>query len=351
MNRDTLKGLLGRLAQAVLALIALSVFSALGFAADPGIPFVPGANHLSDQKAGSLLIYNLYSSNPSNLIQENTRLNLTNTNPSTTAIVHLFFVDGSTCSPADGFVCLTPSQTISFLASDMDPGTSGYIVAIAVDGSGVPISFNWLVGDEFIKLRSGHAGNLGAVACAVVLPPLILFPVVVGDTTLVALEFDDTDYNRLPRTLAIDNFGSRADGNDTLVVINRIGGNLATGAGTIGDVFGALFDDTEGLHSFSFTSTTCQFRSSLSSTFPRITPRLEQIVPPGRSGWMKFWSMSTTDQSAFFGGTTSDARALVGSVLTANANAGAFTGGRNLHALTLNPLTVLIVPVVQPNCR
>jgi len=41
--------------------------------------------------------------------------------------VHLFFVDGATCSIADSLVCLTPNQTASFLASDIDPGTTGYI--------------------------------------------------------------------------------------------------------------------------------------------------------------------------------------------------------------------------------
>ena len=54
----------------------------------------------------------------------------------------------------------TGNQTISFLASDFDPGTTGYIVAIASDTStGCPINFNFLIGDEFVKAASGFAAR------------------------------------------------------------------------------------------------------------------------------------------------------------------------------------------------
>lgn len=69
---------------------------------------------------------------------------------------------------------------------------------------------------------------------------------------------------------------------------------------------------------------------------------------------MKFWATSIVDQSAFPFGTASDTRALLGAVLNTNTNtssaANAFAGGHNLHKLTMNPLTVLIVPIIQPNC-
>jgi hypothetical protein len=35
-------------------------------------------------------------------------------------------------------VTLTPSQTVSFLASDLDPTVTGYMVALAVDENGIP---------------------------------------------------------------------------------------------------------------------------------------------------------------------------------------------------------------------
>ncbi len=112
---------------------------------------------------GSVLVYKLLQFAVVNPNTENTLITLTNTEASRTAYVHLFFVDGSNCSVADAFICLTPNQTASFLASDIDPGVSGYIVAVAVDkDSGCPMSFNYLIGSEYIKLASGHAANLTA---------------------------------------------------------------------------------------------------------------------------------------------------------------------------------------------
>ena len=95
-------------------------------AVGPGSPY-PAASEVSDQKAGSVLFFNYYTSDVSSPAV-NTRLSLTNTNPSLPIAVHLFFVDGATCSVADAFLCLMQNQTVSFLASDYDPGTSGYVV-------------------------------------------------------------------------------------------------------------------------------------------------------------------------------------------------------------------------------
>ncbi|MGH9850677.1 MAG: carboxypeptidase regulatory-like domain-containing protein, partial [Blastocatellia bacterium] len=121
-----------------------------------------GASPPSDQKPGSVLFYNIYSSSSANPNRENTRISMTNVDPSRAAFVHIFFVDGATCSVADAFICLTANQTVSFLASDLDPGTTGYIVAVAVDRNGCPINFNYLIGDEYVKFESGHQANLGA---------------------------------------------------------------------------------------------------------------------------------------------------------------------------------------------
>ena len=76
----------------------------------------------------------------------------------------------------------------------------------------------------------------------------------------------------MPRVLALDNIGSRADGNDTLLILNRIGGNLATGASTLINLFGILYNDSEVGLSFGFGGAssspgTCQFRGSLSNAF------------------------------------------------------------------------------------
>src|SRR5207244_10595205 len=164
------------------------------------------------------------------------------------------------------------------------------------------------------------------------------------NSVTAVLAFDGISYNRVPRVLAVDSVPSRADGNDTLLVINRFGGNLATGASTLINLFGIAYDDSEVGLSFGFSGSssspgTCQFRGSLSNTFPRLTPRFEQFIPAGRSGWLKIFSQADIG--------------LLGAVLNANPNAGASAGafgqGHNLHKLTLTPTVTLTIPIFPPN--
>src|SRR6516164_6652600 len=153
-----------KLTQAMFALFALLIMASAAFAADPGVPY-PATSEVSDQKPGSVLVYNIYNSDATSGATQNTRVNITNTSSASPAFVHLFFVDGTTCSIADSFLCLTANQTASFLTSDIDPGVRGYIIAVASDSrAGCPTSFNFLIGDEYVKLASGHAANLGAEA-------------------------------------------------------------------------------------------------------------------------------------------------------------------------------------------
>jgi hypothetical protein len=54
-------------------------------------------------------------------------------------------------------------------------------------------------------------------------------------------------------------------------------------APSLDSLFGLLFNDTENSFSFSFRGG-CQFRSLLSNTFPRTTPRISQVIPNGHTG-------------------------------------------------------------------
>ncbi len=298
----------------------------------------PAASEASDQAAGSVLIYNIYTSGATSGNTQNTRINITNTNLLLPAFVHLFFVAES-CSVADSYLCLTGNQTASFLASDLDPGTTGYLVAVAVDGvQGCPTNFNYLIGDEYVKFSTGHAANLGAEAISALaggLPPCD------GNSNTATINFDGISYNRISHALALDNIGSRADGNDTLLILNRIGGNLGTGAGVLSTVFGIFYDDAETAVSFTFNGGH-QFRGSLSNNFPRITPRFETYVPAGRTGWFKVWP------------TTPTLWGMTGAAINFNPNAassaGAFNQGHNLHKLTLTNTANYIIPVFPPSC-
>jgi hypothetical protein len=332
----------------LLGMLATCVAPA--FAQDPGLSY-PATSQVSDQKAGSLLVFNIYTSSIVNQGAENARLSITNTNAQANVAVHLFFVDGNTCSVADAFICLTKTQTATFLASDIDPGVTGYVVAVAVDGTtGCPRGFNYLIGDVYVKFTSGHRANLGAEAFAA---NFEAFATCSPTATTATLYFDgavllDDSYNFLPRVLAIDSLPSVADGNSALLIINRIGGNLAGNAATIGALFGVLYDDQENAFSFAFNASSCQFRSVISNSFPRTTPRISTLIPAGHTGWMRLWA--------------DDPRVgLLGVLINFNPNATsasqAFNSGHNLHKLSINTTgfaTIgapsIIIPVIPPNC-
>ena len=296
----------------------------------------PASSEAGDQKAGSVLVYNIYTSGATSGNTQNTRINITNTHLTLPSYVHLFFVAES-CAVADSYICLTGNQTASFLASDLDPGTTGYLVAIAVNAIGCPTSFNYLIGDEYVKFTTGHAANLGAIAFSQLAGGL---PACDGTSSTAAINFDGISYNRTPATLALDNVGSRADGNDTLLILNRIGGNLGIGASSLGTLFGIFYDDAENALSFSVTGG-CQLRNSITNNFPRITPRFETFVPAGRTGWLKIFNQT---------GAVGITGAAINSNPNAASSAGAFNQGHNLHHLTLNNTMNYIIPVFPPSC-
>ena len=297
---------------------------------------IPAASEASDQKAGSVLIYNVYTSGATSGNTQNTRINITNTHLTLPSYVHLFFV-AEGCAVADSYICLTGNQTASFLASDLDPGTTGYLVAVAVNALGCPTNFNSLIGDEYVKFTSGHAANLAAEAFAALPGGL---PACDANANTVAINFDGVSYNRAPATLSLDNIGSRADGNDTLLIVNRIGGNLGIGAASLGTLFGIFYDDAEAALSFSVTGT-CQLRNSITNNFPRITPRFETFVPAGRTGWLKIYNQT---------GAIGITGAAINFNPNASSSAGAFNQGHNLHHLTLNATSSYIIPVFPPSC-
>jgi hypothetical protein len=228
---------------------------------------------------------------------------------------------------------------MTFLASEQDPGTQGYLIAIAVDGVfGCPEAFNFLIGDEYIKLELGHQANLGAEAFAALFGPFGI-PGCDGTSVTAQIIFG-VHYNRVPRVLAVSSIGSTLDGNVTRIIINRVGGSLLTSANSIGQIFGELFDDAESVHSFTIPSSGCQRVATLGNDFPRTAPRFDLIIPAGQTGWMKFW-------------TTPADQGILGATLQFNANAataaGAFNGGRNMHKLTLTTDSYTI-PIFPPTC-
>jgi len=324
-----------KLSHALLALFALVVLAASAFAQGAAYP---QTSAVSDQKAGSVLFYNYYTSDAANPGARNTRINITNTSTTATAIVHLFFVQSTDCTAADNFICLTANQTASFLTSDVDPNTSGFIVAVATDQNGCPAPFNFLIGDEYVKTAT-HQANLGAEAFAAVFSGRTCPP---ADQSSAVLFFDNVEsigsahYNQAPRVLALDNFASPADGNNTILIVNTVGGDLGGTVPSIGQVFMIVYDDAENPGSATLALNNCQRVVNVNNAGIRTAPPISSLIPSGRSGWLKFYA-------------TNPARGILGAAINANPDTG-FNGGHNLHKLTLVPTTTLTIPVFGPAC-
>ncbi|MEY4166189.1 MAG: hypothetical protein RIR52_13, partial [Acidobacteriota bacterium] len=150
------------------------------------------------------------------------------------------------------------------------------------------------------------------------------------------IRLDGSQYSLLGRTLAVDSILSPANGDRTMLVIDGIGGNLTSESPSLGQMNGLLFNDTE--QGFSFTVTEkVQMAQVLNSNYPRLTPRFPAIIPAGRSGWMKIWSVRNDI-------------ALTGMRITSNLNPASFGDGINLHKLTVGP-TSLTIPIIAPSCQ
>jgi hypothetical protein len=304
------------------ALVMLGTLGHFVLAAEPGTP-LPVTSEASDQKPGSLLVYNYYTSDSTNQNQRNTTLNITNTSTNRSVIVHFFFVTQS-CSVADFKTNLTQSQTLSLSLSDVDPDVTGYVMAVAENAEGLPISHNFLIGDLYFRDAEKSVG-LGAVGFAANWTAGTAIPAGTSANPTVTIPFNGQGggYNRLPATVAMANFPSRAAGDRTMLILNSIGGDYSAEAGGgTRSVFGLLYDDMEQSQSFSL-SFTCQYARTLDDSNPRVVPRLSTVIPSGRTGWLKLYSPNST-------------QGLMGAMVVWNLTAGVSNmGAHNLHHLTL----------------
>jgi hypothetical protein len=278
----------------------------------------------SDQSAGSVLVFSLYRSVASNPQAEETLLSLTNTDEQRPATVHLFLVNGAAGDVTDSFTCLPPAGTSIMLASQTDPGISGFMVAVAVDSStGCPVRFNQLMGQASVRLASRHSADLSALAFSGIFDPPCECN---ANSTSTEIRLNGLNYQVAPRVLAVS---SLSPGLSAMLVIDRLGGSFLGSSNTIGQIAGNIYNDEERVLSFEFSSSRRQFVSALSDSFPRTTPPVSQAISLGHTGWLKLW-------------TTADVP-LVGSLLTSN-------GGRHLHVLTVTDTSSIVIPVSPPAC-
>ena len=298
-------------AACVLAILA---FTCTGAQAQiEAIPCFP-----NDMAPASVLFFNKYTSSPTSPQLQDTQINITNTNQNEPISLHMFLVDGSTCSIADFFLSLTPNQTFSFLASEFDPGVQGYIVAVAAAG-GTPTQFNYLIGDLLIRETDGKLANLQAVGVM----KLSSGDVIPNGDGTASLIFNNVEYGRLPSVLGASSFNSQVTHSTNLAVYSP-SSNLITGSAVATTIFTLVYDDSENVHSTSIR-VVCYLQTPLTSL--RIAGgTINQIVPAGHTGWLRL-----------NGGT----RPLLGAILTRGP---VFIGGHNLHALSLLPTYRIDVP-------
>jgi hypothetical protein len=294
-----------------LALLALALLSTQTAAQN----FTHGT--LSDYKPGSILFFPKYTSNPSAPQLGDTQINITNTSQNESVTLHLFAVDGSSCSVADSYISLSRNQTATILMSDFDPGVTGYIVAVAV-GDG-PTQFNWLVGDEYIRETDGRQANLQAIAVAKLSPG----GVVPGPEGGADLLFNGVDYERLPSSVGLSSFNSQVT-DSTQVNLLIPTSNLLIGTPPPSTrLFTIVYDDVE--NPFSTNVSVSCFSSFLVNSL-RITGGINAKIPAGRTGWIRF---------------NGSGRPVLGFMQNRGP---VFNGGHNLHVLQLLASYTITVP-------
>ncbi len=343
----------------------LNIMLCAGFAVSahaqniPGLPGnAPAAAQglgVSENKLGSVLFFNYYTSDAASS-QVNTRINITNVNSVQDIVVHIFFVDSVTCNIADAFICLTRNQTTNFVISDLDPNVTGYMVVVAVDSVGRPVSFNFLAGDELVVTSTAHRFGLAAVAAA--RRDGNFASPINSDGVTATMFFDGQQYDALPYTMVLDSFPSQVAGigaplADTRLYVYSPLSDLATGGPAFsGTLFFLVHDDQENTFSGQLPLNCFLASDKQRITSVRTSPNINKIVPSGQTGWATFYAFGNrTITCNTSGGTVSLTNVpLMGATATKVGN---FTGGHNLRYATVfnAPGYSITVPVFAAGCQ
>ena len=291
---------------------------------------------VSDQKAGSLLVFPYYTSKAQD--RRDTRLTISNPGARTVA-VHLFFLDGSNCSQADQFLCLTANASLAFKASELDPEVTGWVMAVAVDAtSGRPVSANTLIGNAYV-IDGDYVGNYGAESFWATGDPSDVVGASAGAYGTASLKFNGGSgaggYDLMPTQFAVEIQSINDSIGQRIVTVGMVGdltGGSPTGAGQVG--IGQLYNGNEKPFG-SFTrilNDGCQASVVLSSSVPRVPTGMGVLIPSGQVGTMKF----------FIGGG-------VGLYMTSKTFGNRWSGIRNLHKISVLERS-LIIPIFPPAC-
>ncbi len=322
----------------LITFLALAMLSLAAFAgADPTDPGI------SDQKAGTMLVFPYYTSVGTGTA-EDTRFSITNVGMAPVN-VHIILIDSSTCTQLDYYDCITPNGSLVDKASNLDPGVTGYMIVLQVNGmTGLPAGPNRLIGNAFVKdILNGttYEGNYGAEAFsstvpAMGTPEMTLGTPVPGKTDALAITL------KVPCEFAVE-IQNPGDADQRIVVAGLSGdisnpvldingkNTLLTGAGQVGT--GQIFDkDENGVSVQKLLTGTCFAENTITATSIRgVTSKLlPGLLVSGGAGYMRF---------SIGGG--------VGLIMTAPKGTNFTKGIRTLHK-TKTTTATLTVPVFMP---
>ncbi|MFN7931581.1 MAG: DNRLRE domain-containing protein [Blastocatellia bacterium] len=275
-------------------------------------------------KAGSVLVFPYYISRLQT--RADTSLSLSNIG-SQIVEAHLFFIDGTSCNSFDQFICLTPNASLAFDASEFDPETRGWLLAVAVDDQGRPTQNNALIGSAFVT-DGEYVGNYGAEAFRA----NSATPATISNNN-ATLNFDGVGYDAVPSQFVAE-IKSPLDATGQRIVTVGLSGDLKqktlSGAAQVGS--GQIFHGNETPFSnFSnFLLGACQASATFSATSPRVQPAMSQLLPTKQVGTVKL-----------------NVGAAVGLLMTPRV--AKWGGIRALHKTAVTTAT-LTIPIVVPTC-
>lgn len=278
----------------------------------------------NDQKAGSVLVFPYYTSRAAT--QTDTRLSISNVGPRTTYF-HIFLIDGSSCQPADLFLCFTPNASVALKASEYDPEMTGWFLGVAVNLQGIPIQNNALIGNAFLT-EGEYVNNYNAEAFWARDAGLATV-----DIWTATLNFNGIGYDQIPNQLEAEIQSPLDAPNQKLVTVGLSGdltGGQISGATQVGP--GLVYNGNEvPFASFSlFLNGNCQAFGTVSTTNPRVPFGMARLIPAGQVGTMKI-----------------GVGAAVGLLFTSRS--GKWNGIRPLHKLAFTNST-LTIPLFPPVC-
>jgi hypothetical protein len=279
---------------------------------------------VSAQKPGSLLVFPYYTSKAAT--KADTRFTLTNLGTQM-AYVHLFFIDGTTCQPADQFLCLTPGASYSGKASETDGETTGWILALAVNQQGTPMQYNNLIGNAFVN-DGDYVDNYGAEAFVARSPNVAAIQ---GATAL--LFFDGVGYDALPNQFAAEVQSPLNAAQQRVVTVGMRGdlnASALNGAAQIGTGLVINGNETPMGSFINWLTGNCQAIATVTNQSPRVPLGMNGVIPNGQHGTIQF---------RIGGG--------VGLLMTPKT--APFAGIRALHKTGLTTST-LRIPLLPPVC-